>query len=66
MFGLLERVTLNWTVAEKALMFPMLLIAATDTVYSALGTKSCSVTLVLDEYTVVLAPVPLLSWYLTL
>ena len=34
-----------------------------DTVYSELGTKSCSVTLVLEVFTVVLLG---LSWYLTL
>ena len=39
---------------------------ATDTLYSALGTNPCSVTLVLDEYTVAEPPVPLVSWYLTL
>ena len=50
--------------AECALMPPNEVMAATSTVYSALGTKSCSVTLVLEVFTVVL--LESLSWYLTL
>ena len=38
---------------ENALMSPIELMAATDTVYSALGIKPCSTTLVSVVYTVV-------------
>ena len=46
-------VTVNWVTSEKELMSPFELMAATSTVYSALGTKFCSVTLVLEVFTVV-------------
>ena len=46
-------VTVNWVTSEKELMSPFELMAATSTVYSALGTKSCSVTLALEMFTVV-------------
>ena len=59
-------VMVNWTNAENELISPLELMAATDTVYSAPCAKPCNVTLVLDEYTVMMPPVPLLSWYLTL
>ena len=59
--------TANVVVAENALMLPFKVIAATDTLYTALGTKPFSVTLVLDVYTVMGGlPVSLVSWYLTL
>ena len=58
--------TVKGVSTESALMSPIELMAATDTAYSALGIKSCKVTLGLLVYTVVLAPVPLLSRYLTL
>ena len=45
-------------------MPPTEVMAATSTVYSALGTKSSSVTLVLEVFTVVILEP--LSWYLTL
>ena len=44
---------MNWANAENVLMSPFELMAATDTLYSAVGTKSCSVTLVLDVCIVV-------------
>ena len=46
-------VTVNWVTSENALMSPFELMAATFTVYSALGNKSCSVTLALEVFTVV-------------
>ena len=46
-------VTVNWVTSENALMSPFELMAATSTVYSALGTKFCSVTLALEMFTVV-------------
>ena len=45
--------TVKWNNAEKGLICPFESMPATDTVYSALGTKSCSVTLVLEVFTVV-------------
>ena len=61
-------VTVNGVVAENALMPPKPeAMVATDTLYAALGTKLFSVTLVLDEYTVMGGlHVSLASWYLTL
>ena len=45
--------TVNWITSEKELMSLFELMAATSTVYSALGTKSCSVTLALEVFNVV-------------
>ena len=66
--GTAVTVTVNGVVAENALMPPLpKAMVATDTLYTALGTKPFSVTLVLDVY-VVLGELPasLVSWYLTL
>ena len=48
-------VMVNWANAENVLLTPFELMATTDTVtvYSALGTKFCRVTLVLEVFTVV-------------
>ena len=46
-------VIVNGANAQNVLMSPFELMAATDTVYSALGIKPCRITLVLDENTVV-------------
>ena len=43
---------MNWNNVEKGLICPFELMAATSTVYSVLGTKSRSVTLVLEVFTV--------------
>ena len=61
-------VTVNVVVAENALMPPpSKVMVATDTLYTALGTKLVSVTLVLGVYTVMGGlQVSLVSWYLTL
>ena len=61
--GVMVNVVVN---VENELIPPLELMAATDTVYSALGTKSRSVTLVLDVYTVMMPQVQPVSWYLTL
>ena len=58
---------MNGVVAENSLMLSPKVMAATDTLYTALGIKPFSVTLVLDVYTVMGGlPVSLVSWYLTL
>ena len=44
---------MNWTVPENALMSPLVLMAATDTLYSEFGSKSVRVTLVSEVFTVV-------------
>ena len=46
-------VTVNWVTAEKLLMAPFEKMAATSTSYSVLGSRSCSVTLVPEMFTVV-------------
>ena len=64
--GIAVAVTLNVVGEENALMPPPVMVA-TDTLYTALGTKPFSVTLVLGVYTVMGGlPVSLVSWYLTL
>ena len=55
----------RWVIAGE-LAPPHEVMPTTDTLYSALGTKPSSVTLVLDVYTVVRSLLPLASWYLTL
>ena len=40
-------------IAEYVVRFPIEVMAATDTMYSKLGATSCSVTLVLEVFTVV-------------
>ena len=59
-------VTANGLSIECALMSPIELMAATEAVYSAFGTRPCSVTLVSVVNNVVVAPVPSRSWYVTL
>ena len=54
-------------VAENSLMLTPKVMVATDTLYTTLGTKPFSVTLVLGVYTVMVGlPMQLVSWYLTL
>ena len=57
--------TTNRVAAEYTLTSPFELIAATDTVYSASGTRSYSATLVVAVFTVVCTPVLSLSLYMT-
>ena len=45
--------TVNWAMAEKLLLTPFELMAATATSYAALGTKPRSVTLATEMFTVV-------------
>ena len=56
---------MKWAASEELLMAPFELMAATSTSYSALGTKSTSVTLVPghEMFTVVCSPVLVLNCY---
>ena len=63
--GAVAMFTTNRVSAEYTLTSPIELMAATDTVYSALGTRSHIVTLVAAVFTEVWALVPSLSLYVT-
>ena len=58
--------TVKGLVLDITLMTPIELVADTITLYSPLGIKRCRVILVSAVYTVVVRPVPLVSWYVTL
>ena len=62
--GVVGVLTVKGVSTESKLTSPLELTAATNTLYSALGIKPLKVMLVSFVYTV--APVPFLSWYLTL
>ena len=64
--GVVGVLTVKGVSTESKLTSPLELMAATNTLYSALGIKPLKVMLVLFVDTVKMAQATLLSWYLTL